>query len=384
MSGLLSMGRPLGPLFVTALALLGAQAAVAQRSGQNTVPSNTVVRLKMDTALNSRDAKEGDRFAAVLAENDRSGFPEGTRFQGMVREVQRYTKKKPGMLDVEIQRAYLPGGEKLALSGRLASLAGDDVRRMENGRLETRKQSGSKMDWKWAGYGAGAGAVLSTVLGGKILKGAVLGGLGGAAYGYLTRNQGGKGDKDTFRDVDLPRGTEFGMRLQQEVAFANRTTFRYASDQVRTAGARTEERVPAERPAEPVFRDRVRDERSDPRYREATVRLNGRTVTLDEPAMNLNGILYVPLEPIAAAANLRFTHRAGQEGFTLATPDGRVSAAAGDTRVTLPDREALTLAEQPVSINGTIFVSADYLDRAANLSPRWDASNLRLELQTRR
>ena len=144
----------------------------------------------MDTALSTRSARVGDRFAGVLAGSDRSGFPEGTQFRGMVRQVQQHTKTRPGMLDVEIQQAYFPGGDKIGLSGHLASLGSDDVRRMENGRLEALPRSGGKMDWKWAGYGAGAGAVLTSVMGGKLLNGVLLGGLGPAAYSYLTRSQG--------------------------------------------------------------------------------------------------------------------------------------------------------------------------------------------------
>ncbi|MBI3912100.1 MAG: hypothetical protein HY320_14360 [Armatimonadetes bacterium] len=361
------MSRSGVPLLFTALVLAATQAAMAQTGERETIPADTVVRLKMDSALNSRDAKEGDLFASVLAESDRSGFPEGTRFQGVVREVQRHTDNKPGMLDVEIHRAYLPGGGKVAVSGRLASLAGDDVRRMENGRLEARKRSGSKMDWKWAGYGAGAGAVLSAVTGGKILKGVLLGGLAGAVYGYFTRD---KGEKDSFRDVDLPRGTEFGMRLERQVVFDNRASYRYASDQQPPQGSREDERILGER--------------QEMRYQEATVRLDGRSVQLDEPPMNLNGILYVPLEPIARAANLRLTHRPGQHSFALSTAAGRMTASAGETRVTMSRGEAVTLTEEPVSLNGMIFVSPDYLSRVANLRAYWDAANLRLELQTQR
>jgi hypothetical protein len=371
MSGSRLIGRTALPLLLTAVTLTGAPAAQAQRSGQSTVPAETVLRLKMDTALNSRSALKGDVFAAVLMEDDRSGFPEGARFQGVVREVQRRTDSKPGMLDVELRHAYLPDGAKMAVNGRLASLAGDDVRRMENGRLEARKNSGGKMDWKWAGYGAGAGAVLSGVLGGKVLKGALLGGLGGAVYGYLARD---KGDKDSYRDVDLPRGTEFGIRLEQEAPFANRSTYRYAANEEQTERARAES-------------DRRDDlaatERYDLRYHEATVRLNGKLVSLDVPPMNLNGVLYVPLKPIAAAANLRFTHYAGQETFALVTSEGRVGASAGESRITLANRGLVTLTEAPVSMNGAIYVSTDYLSRAADLSARWDAATLRLELTQR-
>jgi hypothetical protein len=223
MSALQPLRRSPLPLLITVLGLLGAQSADAQSRGRTTVPADTVVRLKMDTTLNSHDARKGQTFAAVLADEDRSGFPEGTRFQGVVREVQRRTSEKPGMLDVQIQSAYVPGGGKTAVSGRLASLDGDDVRRTKNGRLEARKRTGGKTDWKWAGYGAGAGAILSAVTGGKALKGAVLGGLGGAVYSYLSRDKGGK---DTFRDVDLPRGTEFGMRLERQVSVTGRYTSR--------------------------------------------------------------------------------------------------------------------------------------------------------------
>jgi hypothetical protein len=223
MSVLQPIRRTALPLLFSALALMGAHSAVAQNRGRNIVPADTVVRLKLDTALNSHNAQRGDTFAAVLAGDDRSGFPEGTRFQGVVREVQRRTKEKPGMLDIQIQSAYAPGGSKTAMSGRLASLEGDDVRQMKNGRLQARKGSKSKMDWKWAGYGAGAGAIVSAVTGGKALKGALIGGLGGAAYSYLSRNKGGK---DTFRDVDLPRGTEFGMRVERPVTMGSRYTSR--------------------------------------------------------------------------------------------------------------------------------------------------------------
>lgn len=223
MSALQPIRRTALPLLLSAFAMMGAHSAIAQSRGRSTVPADTVVRLKLDTALNSHDARRGDTFAAVLAKDDRSGFPEGTRFQGVVKEVQRRTSDKPGMLDVQIQSAYAPGGSKTTMSGRLASLEGDDVRQMKNGRLQARKGSKSKMDWKWAGYGAGAGAIVSAVTGGKVLKGAVIGGLGGTIYSYLSRNKGGK---DTFRDVDLPRGTEFGMRVDRPVTVGGRYTSR--------------------------------------------------------------------------------------------------------------------------------------------------------------
>ena len=132
-----TMGRAV-PALLAAVSLIGAQAARAQK-GTVTVPSDTVVRLKLDDRLSSKTAQKGDHFAAVLNDEDRSGFPEGTRFQGVVTNVQRNTKDRPGMLDVEMRTAYLPDGQKAQINGRLASLADDDVRRAEDGRLESRR-----------------------------------------------------------------------------------------------------------------------------------------------------------------------------------------------------------------------------------------------------
>src|SRR5690606_35021591 len=112
---------------------------------------------------------------------DRSGFPRGTRFEGVVTEVARAGKNEPGVLDVEFRRAILPDGRAMAISGELAGLGDDDVRRRSDGRLESRHSSRKeKFDAKWVGYGAAGGAVLSTIFGGGFLKGALLGGLGGA------------------------------------------------------------------------------------------------------------------------------------------------------------------------------------------------------------
>ena len=43
-----------------------------------------------------------------------------------------------------------------------------------------------KFDWKWVGYGAGAGLILGGILGDDDwLKGALVGGIGGAVYSYI-------------------------------------------------------------------------------------------------------------------------------------------------------------------------------------------------------
>jgi len=213
-------------LGVGLLAAGAARAGEGERDAGRYVPANTVVRAKLLDPLSSRTSRVGDEFRAELHARDHSGFPEGTEFEGTVTEVQRVGKDRPGGLNVKIHRAILPDGRKVAATGFLASLQDEDVRRTEDGRLESRerKSSGGKMEWKWVGYGAAGGAVLSAIVGGGFLKGAIIGGLGGAVYGLLNKKKG----KTEYRDVELAKGTEFGIRMYDRVAFADRAEYRYS------------------------------------------------------------------------------------------------------------------------------------------------------------
>jgi hypothetical protein len=367
-------GRATIPLLLTAFGFVGVRGALAAQ-GPLTIPADTVVRVKLDDRVNSKDARVGDRVMASISPDDRSGFPLDTRFEGTVTEVDRYDKDKPGMVNMEFRNALLPDGRRVAVEGRLNSLSEEDVRRTSDGRMEAKRKNGSKPDWKWAGYGAAGGAVLGAVLGGGtggLLKGAILGGLGGAAYTFLN----GKKNKGDFRDVDLPKGTEFGLRLDQRVAFDSRDDYRFSRrtglDDGRDSG---------------IGGDRVAGERQERRYDSAVVRVNGRNVQFtDARPINLNGVLYVPLRPVADAANLRFSQRAGDEGFTLQTPNGLAQGYAGDQKVTLGnqnrDEDSVLLNDEPVSINGVIYVSSEYLGRVADMRANWDRRTLRLELET--
>jgi hypothetical protein len=213
--------RPANQL--VAINLEGQSGVAGERQSRVVVPEDTVVRVKLADDLDSRNARRGDRVAARLDEDDRSRFPMGTRFEGRITEVQRSTKDRPGLLDMTFDRAVLPDGTSVPISGTLASLDKDSVVRTSDGRLTTsRKAKSSKFDWKWVGIGAAGGAVLGTIFGGATLKGVLLGGAGGAIYSYLNKNK-----KKDYRDVELSSGTEFGIRLNDRVAFAERDDYRY-------------------------------------------------------------------------------------------------------------------------------------------------------------
>lgn len=187
-----------------------------EERGRTVIPADTVVRVRLEENLNSRTVENGERFTVSVAEDDRSRFPRGTRLEGRITDVQRATKDHPGVIDMAFDRALLPDGASVPISGSLASLDRDDVRRTSDGRLETRNRKSAKFQPKWVGYGAAGGAVLSTILGGGFLKGALIGAAGGAVYGYLDQKKQNK--RNNVDEVDLRAGTEFGVRLNERLA----------------------------------------------------------------------------------------------------------------------------------------------------------------------
>lgn len=199
--------------------------AAAHPQATRYVPVDTVVRARLEDRLSTRSATRGQHFTATVDDNDRSGFPEGTRLEGVVTEVEHPTKEHPGALNVQFRRAILPGGRAVAITGELASLDEKDVKETKDGRLVSTHRGNGKMQTKWLGYGAAGGAVLSTIFGGGFLKGALLGALGGGAYAYVNKDKG----HERYREVDLDPDTRFGVRITHQVAFANVPSYQYPS-----------------------------------------------------------------------------------------------------------------------------------------------------------
>jgi hypothetical protein len=187
------------------------------RVGRRVIPAHTVVQVSLDEELSSKTARVGDRFTATLDRDDKSRFPEGTRFSGRITEAKPSTKDRPGVIDASFSEAVLPDGRTIRISGSLAGLDGESIRRTADGRLESKKSGQSKFDWKWVGVGAAGGAVLGGIFGDDDwLKGALLGSVGGAVYAYL--NKGKDVDKRQRHDVVLEEGTKFGVVLDRQVA----------------------------------------------------------------------------------------------------------------------------------------------------------------------
>ncbi len=185
------------------------------------IPEDTVVQVQLLDPLSSKTARVGDRVRARVTSDDRSGLPEDSVLEGRITEVQRATKDRPGVVDVTFNTLDT-GARQVPILGHLASLSDQDVTRTADGRLQARPGRKSN-DLKFLGYGAAGGALLGQLLGGNLLRGALI----GAAAGYiLGRTQA---DKSKFRDVELDEGTRFGVRLANPVRLSGTPVRRTAT-----------------------------------------------------------------------------------------------------------------------------------------------------------
>jgi hypothetical protein len=173
------------------------------------VPRDTVVKVELLEDLSSKEARVGDRVRVRVHEDDHSGLPQNAVLVGRITEVQRASKSRPGVIDIEFGSLEL-ANRWVPISGSLHSLHAQDVRETGSGRLVAKERSQNRT--KFLGYGALGGVVLGRILGTSTLEGALL----GAGLGYLYGES--RKDKNKYRDVELDRGDEFGVRLNQRLA----------------------------------------------------------------------------------------------------------------------------------------------------------------------
>src|SRR5205823_9998888 len=148
-------------------------------------------------------------ISATVSSDSAYDLPAGTRVEGVVSDVQRASSKRPGMLDVDFRQLRLPDGESYRIAGSATSLDSNSVQRTSDGRMVARSTSNNKT--KFIAYGAGAGFLIGSLLGSNI-KGGLLGAAAGYLYGQSQKNKG------NGRNVVLKPGTEFGVRMDRQVA----------------------------------------------------------------------------------------------------------------------------------------------------------------------
>jgi hypothetical protein len=176
-----------------------------------TLGADQTIRVRIDTELNSKTARVGDRFSTTSVEpvyaDGVEVIPSGSKVWGRVSTVKRAERRSPGTISVNFYSVQLPNGVKHTINGSLSSLQADDVNADNESTVEGR--SNQKRDIVFIGGGAATGAIIGAIAGGG--KGAGIGAIIGGALGT-----GGRLYEKEQQAV-VKSGTEFGVSLNRSV-----------------------------------------------------------------------------------------------------------------------------------------------------------------------
>ena len=180
-----------------------------------TVPADTVIRVRMDTELNSKTARVGDRFSTTVTEPVYGGggsgvdvIPVGSKVWGRVASVNRAGRRTPGSITVAFNQVELPSGVRHTVNGSLTSLQADDVNADNEGSVSGR--GNRKRDAVFIGGGAATGAIIGAIAGGG--KGAAIGAILGGGLGTGARVY------EREQEAEVKSGTEFGVILNRAIS----------------------------------------------------------------------------------------------------------------------------------------------------------------------
>jgi hypothetical protein len=172
----------------------------ASTESYGTLPAGTLFSVRLLESLSTATSQQGDRFSATavdaVVEEGYVVIPRGATLEGVVESADR----PEGRTD-RTARLILAFDE-IEIEGRSVSLTATVVSASE--KMET----GLGDEKAKIGVGAGVGAVLGAIIGGK--KGALAGIIIGGS-GAVLATEG--------KDVDLPRGTVLELRLDRDLKF---------------------------------------------------------------------------------------------------------------------------------------------------------------------
>ena len=166
-----------------------------------TVPANTMIRVRMNETLSSKNAQDGDQFTSTVVTpiyvRGVEVIPAGSIVKGNVTHVERAGRKShAGSINVTFTSIATPKNVRYAINASLASSDSADNESEVKGK-SSRKRNATFI---------GRGVVIGGLIGGG--SGAVRGGLIGAARGLIKKGE----------EAEIEPGTEFNIILNRSVA----------------------------------------------------------------------------------------------------------------------------------------------------------------------
>jgi hypothetical protein len=214
-----SMGTVLCVLLAGAATLLASGGQKAS-DGTLVVPEGTEFKLQLQTSINSKSSKVGDRLLAILVApayvNNTVAFPKGTRIEGSITSVKRAAHRgKGGVITPTFNYAELADGRKIAILGLLTEVyPGNDTGDVHVD-LEGDLKGGGPSLLKKTALVAGAAAAGGTAgIGAGVAAG--IGGLFGAIF--IPRGHEAILRVGAVIGMRLVRSTEVPVSAQQPVA----------------------------------------------------------------------------------------------------------------------------------------------------------------------
>ena len=368
-------------------AVLTPSVVFGQKARLATLDAGTVIPVKLQKELSSKKNEEGDKFSAVVKadSNGYSGLPEGTVVEGVIRAAKQKEGKEAGYLDLAFRRIILPGGRAYDIDGAVIGLDNKSVDKKSDGRLVAK--SGRKNNrLVYAGYGAGAGALVGLLGGGKLKLNNIL--IGGA-LGYLagTLDKG----KQEPRDVVLKQGTEMGVRLDRFVSVsASTTAYRPRDDEQprprdtdrthdRDSGSgRLDTRRNGARDVDDARdTDTTRDSNADATASPIGVLIDEEEVKFASNAapFNSRGTVMVPVRGVVNALNGSFKYDETRQRIIATVGNDRVVIGLGSRIALVNDSRRVPLEGVARKLNGEYYVPAKFFSGFHSYKVGWDASS---------